>query len=168
MSTPIDPAPGDNNQDPAVRFAGLSGTIGNWTRVGVIGLMALLLVWMVTISNPSMQKAHLEAIEKKDVAHMAAIEKVVATSTAELKAEREAARAETDKSRIHGTTAAEKLAESNTKTAEKISEAVEKSTDAITQLEFTLRSEQEKTRENNNRLQEIRMKKEAEAKTGTP
>lgn len=164
MSDPHEQAPADNANNPEVRFAGLTGSARTWANLGVIGIISGLLTWMVMYANPANEKSHRDVVEK-----------LLTNSAAEIKSERDAARSEAEKSRTHGTAAAEKLADASTKTADKLATVIEKSTEAIVDLKFalreeqavsreTLKDEQSKTRENSNRLNEIRMKKDGETK----
>lgn len=127
----------ENSNNPEIRFAGLSGKFKSWANFGVIGVMTGLLCWMVMYSNPSMQKAHLEVIEK-----------VQEKAAAEIKIERDSSRSETEKSRQHGGAVGKELADGLRENAK-----------MIQSLNETFIRVQERTQENQKTLIELQIKK---------
>lgn len=95
---------------------------------------------LVLIQNPSTQATHLKTIV--DLQEKAA---------KQLKEERELSKQEAEKSRQHGAEVGKEL-----------STGLKEVANAATELKFTFQAEQEKTRENNNRLHAERMKAEQE------
>lgn len=97
---------------PQEAFTGVTGSLREWSGLGLMGVVAGLLCFLVTYSLPALQKSHLIAIEKTLDKSQEAVAAANVTARQEIAKEREDSRADLSKSREHGDKAVEKIAAS--------------------------------------------------------
>lgn len=119
------------------QFHGLTGKFKQYMSMGVIGVLALMTMYLVMWQSPAMHKSYLEVITKTQT-----------TAAAEIKVERDASRAESEKSRQHGGNVGKELAD-----------GLKENAKMIQSLNETFIRVQERTQENQKTLIELQLKK---------